>query len=424
MANSGTTKHSEGGASIIDSQYVQNRCIKIVPASAEGVSAFKIEAPIKGKGLLRAVIRSDTAPDTFRTLQSLTTSRPGHRITLTDSEFKSLEKLGFFVTPDKAPQRVAFSCNVSDIPLSLEVGRSNAQCEWRINENTRIESRQESLANATKLWREVALLGAQEIVWIHDPCRHVTLPYWLNELEANQVRRLLAGEFTVNELDEDAKRKFVDIGLVYTDRSLEVKHRRWTGRFSCARRNLTGRGYAILPDLIPPTFLESIRQYYRRLLREGFLVFGDDQATRHNLHNEPFSSWLHYETESLISHAIPQPIKCSYSYVAAYTSGATLERHTDRIQCEYTLTLAIDATPTFARSEAWPLYIHLLDGQTAAVRLGPGDGLIMKGRELPHFRTALSENRTSSSLLFHYVLADFKGPLLANVWTRAEAAPE
>jgi len=424
MQNSEATKHDEDGPSLIASQYVQNRCIKIGSVSTEGVSAFKIEAPIKGEGLLRTVIRSDTAPDTFRTLQSLTTSRPGHRITLTDSEFRSLKTLGFFVTPDKAPQRVAFSCNVSDIPISVETGRSDTQCEWRINGNTRIESRQESLANAPRFWREVALLGTQEIVWIPDPCRHVTLPYWVNEMEATQVRRLLTGELTINQLDEDTKRKFFDIGLLYNDRLLDVQQRRWTKRFNRARRNLTGRGYAILPDLIPPTFLESIRQYYRGLVREGFLVFGDDQATRHNLHNEPFSSWLHHQTESLISQAIPQAIKCSYSYVAAYTSGATLERHTDRIQCEYTLTLAIDATPTFALSEAWPLYINLPDGQTAAVRLGPGDGLIMKGRELPHFRPALSANRTSSSLLFHYVLADFKGPLLANVWTRAEPAPQ
>ncbi|XYH93508.1 hypothetical protein ACMHYB_37430 [Sorangium sp. So ce1128] len=41
----------------------------------------------------------------------------------------------------------------------------------------------------------------------------------------------------------------------------------------------------------------------------------------------------------------------------------------------------------------------------------PGDVLLYKGAELPHFRGALPDGRASTSILFHYVPADFDGSL-------------
>jgi hypothetical protein len=38
-----------------------------------------------------------------------------------------------------------------------------------------------------------------------------------------------------------------------------------------------------------------------------------------------------------------------------------------------------------------------------------GDGLIFRGRYLPHWRSQLPEGHTASSLLFHYVDQNFQG---------------
>jgi hypothetical protein len=264
-----------------------------------------------------------------------------------------------------------------------------------------------------------------DIIWLEDRCRQVTLPYWLSDIESSCARKLISGELSANRIDVELRRTFWGIDLIQPNRCLSDNRRRWQRRLGDARKTLEEKGYAIIRNLLPEVFLKSIRQYYRSLVDEGFLVLGDQQeALRYNLHNEPFAFWLHRQTEPLIARAVPEEIKCSYSYVAVYESGASLDRHTDRIQCEYTLTLAIDATPDSTRSKAWPLYVEFPgEKNPVGISLGAGDGLILKGRELPHFRHRLDEGRTSSSLLFHYVRTDYDGPLLAGMWINAEYAP-
>lgn len=414
------------------SSYVQNKCIKIVPVVESGVSAFKIEAPIKGEGLRRTIVSSDTAPDAFKILTKLTTVRERNKLTVSAGEFDFLERLGFLVPVEKDPQRVIFSCNLEEagsadfdnLDAFNEEGDGDRTSCWKINPNVRIQGKQEPPDRPTWLLRAFARLDVNEVAWIEDPCRHVTLPYWLTESEVDSARKLLSGELAVNEMDSDLRRKFAAIDLIFTERWLSNNRRKWQAKFGNARRNLARRGHAVIRDLIPAIFLNSVREYYRGLVAQGFLVFGDDQTARYNLHNEFFSRWLHRQTESCIYRAIPEAVKPSYSYVAVYPAGGTLEHHTDKIQCEYTLTLAIDATPDFTRADAWPLYVESpRSRRPVKVLLGPGDALILKGRELAHFRKQLGADRTSSSLLFHYVPADFEGPLLAGTWIRTGLAP-
>jgi hypothetical protein len=49
--------------------------------------------------------------------------------------------------------------------------------------------------------------------------------------------------------------------------------------------------------------------------------------------------------------------------------------------------------------------LDLADGTTIRSRLAPGDGLRFKGRELPHFREALPEGRSSWSIFLHFIPA-------------------
>jgi len=37
--------------------------------------------------------------------------------------------------------------------------------------------------------------------------------------------------------------------------------------------------------------------------------------------------------------------------------------------------------------------------------------LLYRGTQVPHYRDALGQGRTSTSIFFHYVPADFVGPL-------------
>ena len=87
-----------------------------------------------------------------------------------------------------------------------------------------------------------------------------------------------------------------------------------------------------------------------------------------------------------------------------------LEQHTDREQCEFSITFCLDYSPEPSLATGWPLLLHT-DSGTVSVYQAIGDGLLYRGRELPHSRDTLREGRTSTSIFFHYVREDFSGPL-------------
>lgn len=59
-----------------------------------------------------------------------------------------------------------------------------------------------------------------------------------------------------------------------------------------------------------------------------------------------------------VSDLIRRVVVPSYSYLALYRGGATLDPHTDRDACEYTISLCIDATPDPQTHGAWPLNLR------------------------------------------------------------------
>ena len=103
-------------------------------------------------------------------------------------------------------------------------------------------------------------------------------------------------------------------------------------------------------------------------------------------------------------------LKPSYVYMASYLSGAELKKHTDRAQCEYSVTLCLDFSPEPTLQTPWPIRLDTSTG-TVMVYQALGDGLAYRGTRLPHYRSPLGEGQTSTSIFFHYVGADFSGSL-------------
>jgi hypothetical protein len=147
------------------------------------------------------------------------------------------------------------------------------------------------------------------------------------------------------------------------------------------------------------------------MVRMGAFKLGDRRTERRfAAHNEPTAAFLHHQLTDTVSAVSGQPVKPSYVYFAAYQSGAELASHVDRAQCEFSITFLVDCTPEPERESAWPLYLVTPQG-TVTVFQCLGDGLLYKGRELPHYRKRLADGCTSTSIFFHYVPQDFKGPL-------------
>ena len=98
--------------------------------------------------------------------------------------------------------------------------------------------------------------------------------------------------------------------------------------------------------LVHPVQLAALRRYYRALVAEGHVALGDGQvALRYIAHDEPLARVLHAQLRGFVSDLAGAPFKPSYVYFSSYREGATLAPHTDRAQCELSISLLLDYTP-------------------------------------------------------------------------------
>src|SRR5271166_440368 len=144
---------------------------------------------------------------------------------------------------------------------------------------------------------------------------------------------------------------------------------------------------------------------------DRFLPTGDGQVgRRYAAHNEPVAMYVHEQLTPVVGDIAGTALKPSYAYFVAYQSGSRLERHTDRPQCEYSVTLLIDSTPEPGEQSPWPIKLDTSRG-TVAIWQYLGEALLYRGRRLPHHRDRLPQGCSSTSLLLHYVDRRFTGPL-------------
>lgn len=350
-----------------------NPYTKVKLLSCKSGIAFQIEAPIPGKGLARTT----SSPESGREIYSLLLrmmSRALGNFTLQAALIQELSTAGVLLPLHTTPVRPLFACTLTDCELE-RLGAAGC-----IGGPPREVSRKASLLPTC------AQLSGHDLTWIYDPVRQLDWPYWLTAAQTEQLRQIVPA-------------------------SGNAGSEHWNRVLGEASSSVWRTGCAIVRDILPPEFLRGIQRYYRELTANGFLTLGDGQSLRYTVHNEPLARWLHQHTVPLISRIIPESVKPSYTYLGFYLAGAILERHTDRKQCEYTLSLTIDATPSATAAQSWPLFAELKDGTTVEARLGVGDGLLFKGRELPHYRHRLDEERTSSSVFLHYVPEAFVGKL-------------
>jgi hypothetical protein len=77
-----------------------------------------------------------------------------------------------------------------------------------------------------------------------------------------------------------------------------------------------------------------------------------------------------------------------------------LKRHRDRPACEVSLTLNLG----FQAEKPWPIWFEV-DGEVRTASLEPGDALLYKGIELPHWREPF-DGENSAQVFLHYVNQD------------------
>ncbi len=267
----------------------------------------------------------------------------------------------------------------------------------------------EELAFREESFCGFALQGT--IAWVRDPVSRSLLPFWLGPRFESVVRSLKRDEPAPATLESDVRKCLAEAGILTPAGYAAQRTQEWEDQAARAMAPFRERGYAPLGQLIHPFHLAALRRYYRCLIRAGAIRLGDGQSPkRYVAYNDPVARFFHHSVAARLSCVAGQPLKPSYVYLASYLSGAELKKHTDREQCEFSLTLCLDFSPEPALETPWPIKLTTSDG-TVTVYQALGDALAYRGTRLPHFRDVLREGQTSTSIFFHYVSADFTGPL-------------
>jgi len=188
--------------------------------------------------------------------------------------------------------------------------------------------------------------------------------------------------------------------------------------------------YLKLNKMVPPFILSLLQLSYQSLSTLGKIPFGDSQAKRFSLYNDRISVFLHFQLTDKIRQITGHNAVPTYSYYGSYIAGSTLEPHTDRHQCEFTISLSILHRPVHAKP--WPLCLgktpkfernNSAESRTdeemparedsLCIPLQEGDALLFMGRHLVHYRegTLKEVEDVTSNIFLHWVQDDFDAPL-------------
>src|SRR4051794_20883205 len=161
------------------------------------------------------------------------------------------------------------------------------------------------------------------------------------------------------------------------------------------------QGYVVIKHFIPRVMCDYIAKNVSVLEANSRLTFGDTQVEK------AFSGGSPAVSETLLDLMTPvlsQTLACelypTYSYLRIYIKGAELAKHTDRSSCEISATLPIE----YESASVWPLCIEI-EGEAKEIELEPGDALIYKGIQIPHWREPFDGER-QVQIFLHYVRKD------------------
>jgi hypothetical protein len=250
----------------------------------------------------------------------------------------------------------------------------------------------------------------EEMAWVPRANTGTPDAFSMSRRFADYVASLIAGESTPDDLPLAIKVPLQLANVLVDEEAPSTYLEEQQQRLASAAIEFRERGYTPVAGLIHPLHLAALRRHYRKLIRLGKLKRGDSQSDRYIAHNEKVARMFHHHLTPAISGVVGETVKPSYVYSASYQSGASLHKHTDREQCEFSMTFCLDYSPEPFLCTPWPLQLHT-GSSLVSVFQGLGDGLVYRGRAIPHSRDTLPRGHTSTSIFFHYVRENFQGTL-------------
>lgn len=175
--------------------------------------------------------------------------------------------------------------------------------------------------------------------------------------------------------------------------------------------------YVYLPGFLDADTVDTISRYFEYSINSrnhGWVKdskdVNNDIISKFSKYGDPLIEVVLRNSTKEIESVTGKELLPTYSYSRIYRSGDELKKHTDRVSCEYSVTINI-ASRGFS---VWPVYMKAPGCEVSRYTLEPGDAIIYKGCEVEHWREKMSDSDINVQIMLHYV--DKYGLYANNKW--------
>lgn len=169
------------------------------------------------------------------------------------------------------------------------------------------------------------------------------------------------------------------------------------------------KGYIGVRELVSSEVVDLVSQY--ALLDEltNYEIESGNNLQVENAHSkyaDPLMESLLLQLQPKMEYVTEMELVPTYSYYRVYRPGSTLKKHVDRPACEISVSVCFNYNyEDQTNNLQWPIFFN-----DNPVFLNPGDGVVYRGIDVPHWREELKAPKLSWHVqgFFHYV--NKKGP--------------
>lgn len=248
------------------------------------------------------------------------------------------------------------------------------------------------------------------ILWVREPTTRHWMPYWLPAPDSPLLMALQQRHLDPADVPDPVLRQMVEAGILISPDDADGRIGAWQQTIRRARESYMERGYAILPGLVNPLWVASLRRHYRALHESGAFLDEEESLGNVAMYLEGATRFLQHQLVHTVTEIVGEDVVPSFCYTRTYGERAKLYRHTDRPNCVWNISIPYDLVPETERPECWPLHVDC-DGNEAEIRLEMGDGALFRGVSAEHWRDPQPAGHRSTFGFLMYAPTTFKGTL-------------
>lgn len=255
-----------------------------------------------------------------------------------------------------------------------------------------------------------SLSSNRPILWVREPTTRYWLPYWLPAADHALRAALQQRALDPSALPQALLRPLYEASILIAPDDADGRIAAWERTVRQARESYVSRGHAILPRLVSPLWVASLRRHYRALHDAGEFSKEREHLGNIAMYLEEATRFLQHQLVTTVSEIVGEEVLPSFCYTRIYGEQAKLDRHTDRPNCVWNISIPLDLTPETEAPDGWPIFVEH-DGTAAAIALEMGDGALFRGVSSPHWREPQPAGHRSTFGFVMFAPVTFTGTL-------------